>query len=68
MSMTGLFDLTGRVALLTGASRGMGKQMALGLARQGATVVISSRKQDQLDLAADEIWSFRTWLRRSAVR
>lgn len=53
--MTGLFDLTGRVALLTGASRGMGKQMALGLARQGATVVISSRKQDQLDLAADEI-------------
>lgn len=53
--MAGLFDLTGRVALLTGASRGMGKQMALGLARQGATVVISSRKQDQLDLTADEI-------------
>ena len=53
--MAGMFDLTGKVALLTGASRGMGRQMALGLARQGATVVISSRKQDQLDAAAAEI-------------
>ncbi|WP_242685265.1 SDR family NAD(P)-dependent oxidoreductase [Haematobacter massiliensis] len=51
----GLFDLTGKVALLTGASRGMGRQMAEALARQGATVVISARKQDQLDAAAAEI-------------
>ena len=52
MDMTRLFDLSGRVALLTGASKGMGLAMATGLARHGATVVISSRKQDQLDEAA----------------
>ncbi len=53
--MSQLFNLTGRVALLTGASRGMGRAMAEALAGQGATVVISSRKQDQLDAAAAEI-------------
>lgn len=50
-----LFDLTGKVALLTGASKGMGLSMAKGLAEHGATVVISARKQDQLDIAASEI-------------
>lgn len=53
--MEKLFDLTGRVALLTGASKGMGLAMATGLAQHGATVVISSRKQDQLDAAAEGI-------------
>ena len=51
----GLFDLSGRVALLTGASKGMGLAMATGLAEQGATVVISARKQDQLEMAVDQI-------------
>lgn len=55
MVETRLFDLTGKVALLTGASKGMGRAMAAGLAAHGATVVISSRKQDQLDAAAAEI-------------
>jgi len=55
MVNTTLFDLTGKVALLTGASKGMGKAMAEALALHGATVVISSRKQDQLDAAAEEI-------------
>src|SRR5690625_917947 len=55
MVETKLFDLTGKVALLTGASRGMGRSMAEALAAHGATVVISSRKQDQLDAAAAEI-------------
>ena len=41
-----MFDLTGRVALLTGSSRGMGAAMAEGLAEQGANVVISSRNLD----------------------
>lgn len=50
-----LFDLTGRVAVLTGASKGMGLHMAKALAAHGATVVISARKQDQLDGAAAEI-------------
>jgi NAD(P)-dependent dehydrogenase (short-subunit alcohol dehydrogenase family) len=47
-----MFDLTGKVAVLTGASRGMGLAMATGLARHGATVVISARNQDRLDVAA----------------
>lgn len=52
---TTLFDLTGKVALMTGASKGMGKAMAHGLAAHGATVVISARKQETLDEAAAEI-------------
>ena len=50
-----LFDLTGKVALLTGASKGMGLSMATALAQHGATVVISARGQDDLDAAADGI-------------
>lgn len=50
-----LFDLTGKVAVLTGASKGMGLAMATGLAEHGAKVVISARKQDQLDEAAAQI-------------
>jgi len=51
----GLFDLSGRVALLTGASKGMGLAMATGLAEQGATVVISARKMDQLEASVEQI-------------
>lgn len=50
-----LFDLTGRVALVTGGSKGLGKAMARGLAEAGAGVVISSRHQDELEAAAVEI-------------
>lgn len=50
-----MFDLTGKVALLTGASKGMGLAMAKALAEHGATVVISARKQEPLDAAAAEI-------------
>ncbi len=53
--MSQLFDLTGKVALLTGASKGMGLAMATALADHGATVVISARKQDQLHAAAEQI-------------
>jgi NAD(P)-dependent dehydrogenase (short-subunit alcohol dehydrogenase family) len=55
MVSTELFDLSGRVALLTGASKGMGKAMAEGLAEHGARVVISSRKLDQCEAVASEI-------------
>jgi NAD(P)-dependent dehydrogenase (short-subunit alcohol dehydrogenase family) len=49
------FDLSGRVALVTGASRGIGSAIATALAEQGARVVLSSRKQADLDAEADRI-------------
>jgi NAD(P)-dependent dehydrogenase (short-subunit alcohol dehydrogenase family) len=50
-----LFDLSGRVALVTGGSKGLGKAMARGLAEAGADIVISSRHGDELETAAREI-------------
>ncbi|MFX8168556.1 SDR family NAD(P)-dependent oxidoreductase, partial [Acinetobacter baumannii] len=49
------FNLTGRVAIVTGSSRGIGKASAFELAEHGAKVVISSRKQDACDAVAAEI-------------
>ncbi|MFM8467123.1 MAG: SDR family oxidoreductase [Oxalobacteraceae bacterium] len=46
-----LFDLTGKTALITGGSRGLGLQMAEALGEQGARLVITSRKQSELDEA-----------------
>ncbi len=50
-----MFDLTGKVALVTGASRGMGLEMARGLAQQGARVVISARSEGPLSEAATQL-------------
>ena len=51
MSIKQLFDLTGRVALVTGGSRGLGLQIAEALGEMGAKVVITARKQPELDEA-----------------
>jgi NAD(P)-dependent dehydrogenase (short-subunit alcohol dehydrogenase family) len=50
-----LFNLTGKVALITGGSKGLGKAMARGLAEAGADVLISSRHEDELRKALDDI-------------
>jgi NAD(P)-dependent dehydrogenase (short-subunit alcohol dehydrogenase family) len=49
------FDLTGKIAVVTGASRGIGAEIARLLARQGAHTVLSSRRQDACQVVADEI-------------
>lgn len=50
-----MFDLTGKVALVTGASSGIGRASAIALAKQGATVVVAARRADKLDTLAKEI-------------
>jgi NAD(P)-dependent dehydrogenase (short-subunit alcohol dehydrogenase family) len=55
MSEPNLFDLTGKVAIVTGGGRGLGKAIALGLAGAGADVVVASRKLDNCEEAAQEI-------------
>jgi NAD(P)-dependent dehydrogenase (short-subunit alcohol dehydrogenase family) len=52
---TNVFDLSGKVALVTGGSKGLGKSMARGLAEAGADIVISSRHEDELRAALEDI-------------
>ncbi|HEY2775187.1 MAG TPA: glucose 1-dehydrogenase [Candidatus Binatia bacterium] len=54
-SVRGLFDLSGKVAVVTGASRGLGREMALAMAEAGADVVVASRKLDACVATAREI-------------
>src|SRR5262252_5473587 len=54
-SIQKLFDLKGKTALVTGGSRGLGLQMAHALGEAGARIMLSSRKADDLEVAAAEL-------------
>ena len=58
------FDLTGQIAMVTGASRGIGAALALGLAEAGADVVLAARSRPPLDTLATEIRALgrRAWV------
>lgn len=58
MGMMSLFSLEGKKALLTGASRGLGKEMALAMAEAGADTVIVARERTALDKTAEELRRF----------
>jgi len=55
MSARDLFDLSGKVAVVTGSTKGIGRAMVQGFAESGASVVVSSRKQELCDEVASEI-------------
>jgi len=55
MNAKQLFDLTGRVAIVTGGSVGLGRQMAQGLAEMGAHIVLCARKKERCVAAAEEL-------------
>ena len=50
-----IIDMTGKIVLITGGSRGMGREMALGFAAAGADVAVTSRKTDSCETVAKEI-------------
>ena len=53
--MSSIFDLTGKTALVTGASSGIGRHFAQSLAENGANVILAARRSDRLEQAVDEI-------------
>ena len=55
MTTLDLFDLTGKVAVVTGGSRGLGREMVLSFAARGADIVIASRKLENCEEVAEEV-------------
>src|SRR5438128_11763255 len=58
MNTKELFDLTGRVAIITGGSVGLGRQMAEGLAEMGANLVLCARKKERCVQTAAQMGKF----------
>ena len=55
MKLQDRFDLTGQVAVVTGAGRGIGEGIALDFAEAGASVVLAARRTDEITAVADRI-------------
>lgn len=55
MNSKNIFDLTGKTAIITGGSRGLGREMALAFAEHGANVVVASRKLENCETVAEEV-------------
>ena len=55
MNVKALFDLTGRVAIISGGSMGLGLQMAIGLGEMGAKLVLCARQKERCERAAEEL-------------
>ena len=55
MSKKHIIDMTGRVVLITGGSRGLGRAMALGFAEAGADIIIASRRMEACERVAREV-------------
>ncbi len=53
--MNATFDLSGKIAIVTGGGRGIGRAIALGLAKAGASVVVTSRTQKEIEAVVEEI-------------
>jgi NAD(P)-dependent dehydrogenase (short-subunit alcohol dehydrogenase family) len=53
--MTDLFSLEGKTAIITGGSRGLGREMALAFAERGANIVVASRKVENCETVAEEV-------------
>jgi NAD(P)-dependent dehydrogenase (short-subunit alcohol dehydrogenase family) len=53
--MTDLFSLEGKTAIITGGSRGLGREMALAFAERGANIVVASRKVENCETVANEV-------------
>ena len=71
MALKQLLDLTGRTALVTGGSRGLGLQIASGYGEMGARVVISARKADELEAACAQLAAAgieASWIAADAAR
>jgi NAD(P)-dependent dehydrogenase (short-subunit alcohol dehydrogenase family) len=58
MNVKTLFDLTGRVAIISGGSMGLGLQMAIGLAEMGANVALCARQRERCERAAEGLRSY----------
>src|SRR5580700_5558210 len=55
MTKDSIFDLEGKIALVTGGSRGLGRQMVLAFAEHGADVIVASRKLDACEALCAEV-------------